>query len=438
MKKNLILFLTLFSFCSIAYGETIPIRKFTKIKVSGVINPGTVSYIQMGIDKTVAQGGEALIVELDTPGGLLSSTRDIVKAISLSPVPLVIFVYPGGARATSAGAIISIASHIVVMAPGTNIGAATPVVIGGSGEQKKDKEKNGDMERKMKNDTAAFVRAQATLRGRNVDLADEIVNKAVSLSAKEALEKDIIDYIAKDMNDLLLQLDGKKLSFNSKKFVFKTKGVQEESITFIDASYAQKFLSLIANPTISTMLMALGGLCIYIFVNSGFSSILAGAIGFLSIILAFISFQTIPINVGAIALLLLGIVLLIAEVFVTSFGFLAVAGMAAIAAGSIFLVDTTHADIQVSLWLVGSTLFAITVIVFVIGFLFSREKRIEGGYDPFHDATATVRELDEGNRSGKVFINGEIWNFISEEEVKLGDEVKISKKQGLTLTVKKS
>ena len=431
MKKNLILIFLLLSFFSVAHGKPIPISSLSRISIQGVINPGSASYIQMGIDRSVTSGAKALIIELDTPGGLLSSTRDIVKSISASPIPIIIFVHPGGARATSAGAIISISSHVVAMSLGTNIGAATPVSMTTTTKNTE------DLAAKAKNDTAALIRAQATLRGRNVDLADEIVRKASSLSAKEALKKNIIDYIAKDLDDLMEQLDGKKVSFNAKEFIFQTKSVKKDMISFIDSNYSQKFLNLVADPNISTLLMALGGLAMYIFVNSGFSSILTGVFGIFALLLAFISLQTIPINVGAVMLLVVGIVLLIAEVFIASFGFLTISGLAAITVGSMFLVDTGYADIHVSGWLIGSILVTISIIALTIGFLFSKEKRIEGGYDPFRNVKGVVRALDKGNRSGKVFIEGEIWNFVSEEEMNIGDKVIVSKKQGLVLTVKK-
>ena len=401
------------------------------IEVSGTINPGSASYIGTSIEHAQEKGLQALIVKLDTPGGLLSSTRDIVRYISTADIPVIMYVAPGGARATSAGAIISVASHLVAMEPGTNIGAATPVASGG-------KDIEGDMGAKAKNDTAAMIRGQAKQRGRNEKAAEELVTEAKSLSAEEAVKQKLAELLVDNMSQLLEKLDGREIRLHGdRKLTLETSHLSATTLTRIPMTHSQQFLHLVANPNISTLLMALGGMAIYAEVSSGFSLIIPGTIGIILLLLGFVSLQMLPINVGGALLLLLGLVLIAAESRVASFGVLSISGMVALGIGAMFLVDTSQADMQVSMGLLLPILAALGIISAIVSIMFAREKRMRKNFDPVDGAEAEVREVNEDGRSGKAFVQGETWNFVSDEPMKVKEKAVVVGYQGLRLQLRR-
>ena len=423
--KKFIFTLSLYFFST--YGAQ---ASLSLIEIDGTINPGNASFIQDAIQKASETKKQALIIRMNTPGGLLSSTRSIIQSFSTSPIPIIMYISPSGASATSAGAILMISSHINAMAPGTNIGAAHPVATGG-------KNIEGDLGKKATNDTAALVRAQAKLHLRNVKIAEEIVTKSISLTAIEAKKQKIVDYIAKDINELLQKLDGKEIKKKNGSIFLQTKQLTIKDLEKIEMNGSQKFLHLIADPNISTLLMTLGGLGIYAEISSGFSLIFPGFFGVIALILALVSLQTLPINVGGVILFFLGIVLIIAEGFVTSFGALTIGGLAAITIGALFLIDVHSADLQVSISLLLSLLGSIGLVAAFIAYSFAKEKRGDKIANELVGKEATVISISKEGDSGRVSIFGETWNFITTEKLVINEVVIVTKQKGLELNIKK-
>ena len=401
------------------------------IDISGTINPGSANFIQTSISQAVKNNDIALIIRLNTPGGLLSSTRDIIQFISESPIPVVLYVAPGGASATSAGAIIGISSHVLAMAPGTNIGAAHPVDSGG-------KDIEGDMANKVTNDTGALVRAQAQLRKRNVNLIEQLVTKSVSLPAEEAVAKKVVDFIATDFDHLLKQLDGRTVFVEKTNSSAKLSVPPSITIHTIEMSLGQKFLHLIANPNISTMLLALAGIALYSEVSSGFTLIIPGVLGLFCGLLAFVSLQMLPINVGGVLLFALGIVLLIAEAFIVSFGALTAAGIGAIFLGALFLIDPAGGSIQVSMDVLVPILVGIGVVVGLIAYIFAKDrKKVAKTLDPVVGKSGVVVSIQGDGKSGTAQVQGELWHFVSETALNKGDEVTARSVRNLVIHVVK-
>jgi membrane-bound serine protease (ClpP class) len=399
------------------------------LEVRGSINPGSAAYITESIRKAEQEKAQAIILKLDTPGGLLSSTRDIIQSISASSVPFITFVSPSGASATSAGALIAISSHLAAMAPGTNIGAAHPV--GPQGEDVK-----GAMGDKVTNDTAALARSQAELRGRKKETAELIVTKSKSYSPEEARKEGAIDLVAGDLDALLTQLQGRKIKLDNpvREVTLETKGITASSVTFLEMNTKQYFLHLIAHPNISTMLLAIGGVAIYAEVSAGFSLLVPGIFGLFCILLAFVSLQMLPINIGGVLLFVLGFGLLAAEFFVTSYGLLTVAALISIFVGGLFLIDpSVGKELHVSLTLLSSIVFGIGFVAFFFGYLFSREKRgLKNGIgDQVVGQTAKVLEVWAGGLEGRALVNGELWNFVAKETLRSGEERKVHAVKGV-------
>lgn len=400
------------------------------INLKGSINPGSAAFIKDALSSAQSQNLQALILKLDTPGGLLSSTRDIVQAISLSKIPVITFVAPGGASATSAGAIIGISSHVLAMAPGTNIGAAHPVE--GSGQDVK-----GNMGEKIVNDTSALVRSQAALRDRNVVLAQEIVQKSTSLTPEEAQKQTLIDIIAKDNDDLMKQLDGREIKVDEqgKTVLLETTGA---SLKVFEMTLSQKILHLLADPNISTMLMALGGIAIYAEVSSGFTVIAPGVFGVISLVLAFISLQLLPIHVGGLILLFSGAVMLIAEAFLVSYGLLGFFGLASIVLGAMFMIDpASGADLKVSWAVLGPTLSGIAVVFAFIAWQLRLSRENTKVFDPLVGVIGKLDTLNPDKKSGKILVQGVLWDFTSDNLIEKNIvNLKVLGKTGLTLKVK--
>jgi membrane-bound serine protease (ClpP class) len=419
----------LFSICLLclsSLGLADTAKPIAYAELDGTINPGSAAFLKDAILRAEKGGAQALMVKLDTPGGLLSSTRDIVRAFSVSKVPIIIYVAPGGARATSAGAIISIAAHFSAMAPGTNIGAASPVAQGGE-------DIKGDMGKKAKNDTAAMVRAQAILRGRDAKAAEDLVLESKSHSAEEAVKLKVVDIEVATKEDLVAKLDGKvlKMGEGNESVTLATKG---SAFLKFEMTRSQQFLHFIADPNISAVLMAIGGMALYAEISSGFSLVAPGVIGAFAFLLAAVSLQMLPINIGGLLLMLLGVVLLIAEIFITSFGLLTIAGIAALGVGALFLVDTSLADIQVSLSILIPILGSFGLVAGTIGLLFARDK-LAKNLDPVVGQSALILEAMPGGLSGKVQVAGEIWDFESATPLSEGDHAKVKARVGLKLLI---
>ncbi|MDX1778487.1 MAG: nodulation protein NfeD, partial [Thermodesulfobacteriota bacterium] len=307
------------------------------ITIDGVIDPVDAEFITKIIERSTSAGAECLIIQMDTPGGLDLAMRSIIKEIMGSDIPVIVYVSPGGARAASAGALITIAAHIAAMAPGTNIGAAAPVALGGG-------KMEDDMAAKVKNDAAAYAESIATKRNRNKEWAIKAVRESVSITENEALEIKVIDLIADNVNDLLSQIDGREVKTEAGVKVLNTK---DSTVNYIEMGLREKVLNTLSNPNIAYILFLVGLLGLY-FELSNPGAIFPGILGGICLILAFFAFQTLPINYAGVLLIILSVILFILEVKVTSFGMLTVGGIITLTLGSLMLFDSPLPFLRVS------------------------------------------------------------------------------------------
>jgi membrane-bound serine protease (ClpP class) len=425
-----------------AAGE--PLRKGYLVEINGTIGPATADYITRTLNKAESQGVELLIIRMDTPGGLDSSMRVIIKRIIGAQIPVVVYVAPGGARAASAGTFILYASHVAAMAPATNLGAATPISLGGLPKQSPDQPPAGDeeggeqvptpadaKERKAINDAAAYIRSLAVLRGRNAGWGEESVRKASSLSAGEALEKGVIDLVAGDLDTLLQKLDGRQVNLPQGTDTLSTQGLILE---VIQPDWQSKLLSIISNPNLAYILMLVGiyGL-IYEFANPG--SIFPGTVGAICLLLALYAFQVLPINYAGVALILLGLTLMVAEAFVPSFGALGIGGVIAFVIGSLILIDTDHPEYGLSLPLISVVaLSSAFLLMFTIGLAIkSHRKPVVSGREEMLNSRGQV--VDDFTREGRVLVHGEVWQAHSKHPLRKNQKVRVTGRRGLILDV---
>ena len=421
------------------------------LDVNGAISPGTADYVVRGLEKAAGDQAQLVVLKMDTPGGLDTAMRQIIKRIIASPVPVAAFVSPQGARAASAGTYILYASHIAAMAPATNLGAATPIAIGIGGltEPGGPAQKNGKngkanpageavappgnaMERKQVNDASAYIRSLAQMRGRNVQWAEQAVRQAVSLTADEALKLGVIDIIAPDVPDLLRQLDGRKVNVQGVERTLHTAGAH---IVVLEPDWRSKLLSAIADPSIAYLLMLAGLFGIFFeFSNPGF--VLPGVTGAISLLLALFAFQVLSINYAGLGLIVLGIAFMAGEVFMPSFGILGIGGIAAFVIGSVMLVNTDVPGYGIS-WevIVPVALFSALFIFFVAGMaLKARNRPVVSGSEELLGAIGEVLEDFDGN-SGWARVHGETWRIRSSQPLRRGNKVRIVRRDGLTLEV---
>lgn len=395
--------------------------------VEGVINPVIVEYMSEGIQRAKDENAMAVVFQLDTPGGLVESTRLIVKALLNAELPTVVYVSPSGARAASAGTFITMAGHVAAMAPGTNIGAAHPV----SGEGK---DIEGDMRKKAENDLAAFARSIADKRGRNADWAEQAVRESVSITETVALEENVIDLIAEDVPDLLAKLDGRKVMLPSGGEV--TLASASATVRYQTMTWRQRFLAVLSHPQFALMLLSLGSLGLFIeLYNPGL--IFPGVIGAISLLLAFYSLQTLPINYAGVALICLAMLLFVLETQVASFGMLTVGGIVAMFLGSLMLIDAPEEYLRIPLstifLVVGVTsLFFILVIGAAVG---SVTRQPVSGQEGMIGEIGTATERID--RSGTVFLQGTLWQARSTTPIEKGETVRVVGVDGLKLTIEK-
>ena len=407
-------------------------------KIDGAINPVVTDYLHDEIKKANQENVECLIIQFNTPGGLLKSTRLIVSNMLASNVPIIIYVSPAGAQAASAGVFITLASNISAMAPGTNIGAAHPVMMSESSQSNK-KDSLDIMMEKVTNDAAAFIRSIAEKRHRSVEWAEKAVRQSVSISETEALKENIIDIIAKDLNDLLVQLDGRKVETASGERTIIT---QNAEIRYKEMNVVQKLLDIISDPNIAYILMMIG---IYglIFELSNPGSILPGIVGVISIVLAFYSFHTLPINYAGLALIVFAVILFIAEIKIVSHGLLTAGGIISFVVGSLMLINTDVSFEFVSISLsVIITVTILTVLFFVFaigkGLAAQRKQPSTGSEGLIGEIGIALSEISP-DQSGQVSLHGEIWNAESpEDEIVNGMKVQVVGIEGLKLKIKRS
>lgn len=399
------------------------------LKIDGAITPPMSQYIIRVIDEAIANKAQAVIMEMDTPGGLDKSMREIIQKELSSYIPIIVFVSPPGARAASAGAYIAMAADIVAMAPGTNIGAATPVQLGGMPEG----ETSTTMEKKIVNDAAAFMQSLAQKKGRNVQWAEDAVRKARSSSAEEALKLGVIDLIANDLQDLLNKLDGREVIKNGEKFVLKTKGAP---ISKQNMNWRERLLLLLTDPNFAYLLLLLATYGI-IFELSNPGAILPGVVGAIALILALYSLAILPINWAGLALMVLGIGFLLAEVKAPTHGLLGVGGAISFLIGSIMLFENVGYR-KISLGLILSmTILTTLFFLFVVAAGIKAQFRAKAvGRETIVGKIAEARS--DLNPNGLVFLEGELWRAESTEGfIEKGSKVRVVAMRGLTLQVKK-
>ncbi|MBT8128233.1 MAG: nodulation protein NfeD [Gammaproteobacteria bacterium] len=409
------------------------------VEIDGAIGPVTQELIVRTIDNAEADGASMVILQMNTPGGLDHSMREIVQAILDAHVPVITYVSPQGSRAASAGTYILYASHVAAMAPATNLGAATPVQLGGTpdppidptGNQDADKgdDDKTSMEKKIINDATAYIKGLAELRGRNVEWAEQAVREAASLTADEALEKQVIDIVAVDLTALLKQLDGRQLNVKGRSVTLDTDGLIIERIT---PDWRSSVLAIITNPNIAYVLMLVGiyGL-IMEFSNPG--SILPGVVGTISLLLALYAFQVLPINYAGLALLGIGLAFIVSELFVTSGGILGIGGVVAFTVGSIMLFDDEY--IAVSIPLIGGTaLVAAGFMLWILRkFATLRHSQVVSGAEFMIGRSGEV--LDGFKRRGRVEIDGESWLAESKVPMTAGQKIRVDAINKLVLKI---
>jgi len=399
------------------------------VKIEGAINPVVAEFVANEIRSANTSSEELIVIRMDTPGGLDTSMRKIIKAIQSSKVPVASFVSPGGSRAASAGTFITIASHIAAMEPGTNIGAAHPVNLmgGGTGGQAK------VMEDKVVNDASAYIRSLAEKRGRNTHWAELSVRKSVSVSAEEAKRLNVIDLVAANLDSLVLALDKREVKLGGSIITLNT---AEKNITFKEMNSRQRILDIIASPNVAYVLMMLGLVGLY-FELSNPGLILPGVVGSVSLVLALYAMQTLPINYAGLLLIILGVVLLIAEVNVMSYGLLAMSGAISIFLGSIMLIDSDDPAMQISKMILYPTLGM--TFLFSIGSIYLAKKAHQlvttTGMEGLLGEIGVVKETL--NPEGRVLIHGEMWKAESDTVISAGEKVSVEAVKGLKIKVRK-
>jgi membrane-bound serine protease (ClpP class) len=420
----ILLFLTLIASASFGKTEEGARESVYVGTYEGVINPVAAEYINHVLALAQEAGAAAVVIRLDTPGGLDTSMRLTIKDITASPIPVIVYVSPSGGRAASAGVFILYSAHIAAMAPGTNVGAAHPVAMGG--------EMDAVMKAKVENDAAAYIKSIAEKRGRNVQWAEDAVRKSVSVTEREALSLKVIDLIADDVPSLLAAVDGREVVTGAGKVVLHTKGAPLKEAPM---GWRLEALKALSDPNIAFILMTLGtiGLIAELY-NPG--AILPGIVGAISLILAFYSLQTLPIDYAGVLLIILGIVLFILEIKVVSYGLLSLGGIAAMTFGALLLVKTDAPFMKVSLSVIIPTVVTFGGLLLAITWLAvkSQMRRPVTGAESMVGAIA-VAKTDLAPR-GKVFLQGEIWDAVSEEPVREGEEAEVKAVAGLTLTVR--
>ena len=432
-------------------------RTATLLRVADAIGPATGDYVVRGIERAALGGSTLVVLEMDTPGGLDTAMRDIIQAILASPIPVVTFVAPQGARAASAGTYILYASHVAAMAPATNLGAATPIQIGGAepedrgGDASQGERGDGGgnandgaaptpaaapepstaSERKAVNDAVAYIRSLAEQRGRNAEWAERAVRSAASLSARAALDEHVIDLIASDLDDLLAQLDGRAVTVAGAERVLATAGI---AVTRVEPDWRTQLLSVISNPTVAYILMLIG---IYGLIFEGYNpgAILPGVVGGISLLLALWAFQVLPVNYAGLALIALGVMLMIAEFFVPSFGSLGIGGVVSFVFGSVILIDVDTPGFGVSRPLIGTIAAAGAAAVLGVIWLALRARRMPVVSGVEEMLRVEVTALEDFAAEGAVRAHGERWRARTRTPVHKGQRLRVTNIEGLVLDV---
>jgi membrane-bound serine protease (ClpP class) len=416
------------------------------IDIKGAIGFVAASQLAKALESAAARGAPAVIVRLDTPGGLLSSTREMIQAILASPVPVIMYVAPNGSRAASAGTYLVYASHVAAMAPGTHLGAATPIALtpGFPGSpppskpppgSEKQGEKDGSTasERKIINDAVAYIRSLAELRGRNADWAEKAVRDAATLTATAALKEKVIDAIADSIDELLASVDGRSVAVAGGSARLETKG---RGVVELRPDWKMRLMSAITDPNIAVILLMIGiyGI-LFEFWHPG--AIAPGVIGGISLILALTALAVLPVNYAGLALMILGIALMVAEAFTPGFGIAGLGGIASFALGALFLFDPEQSDVPIAVsWQVVAGLTAVSAAFFagILGYAArARLRPVRTGTEAMIGSVGEV--VTWGERSGRIHLDGELWNAQSAQVLSKGQKVRVVGRTGLTLAV---
>jgi membrane-bound serine protease (ClpP class) len=408
------------------------VRVFT---IDGAIGPAISTYLQEGLERARIEKAALIVIQMDTPGGLDNAMRDIIQGILNSDIPVATYVFPQGARAASAGTYILYASHIAAMAPATNLGAATPVQVGlpslPGNEQEEQPATSTAMERKMINDASAYIRGLAERNGRNVFWAESAVTEAASLSASEALAENVINIIATDLADLLLQLDGRQVDVKGRLVTLATTG---SIVVYDEMDWRMQILSVLTNPSLILVLAMIGfyGLILE-FYSPGFG--FGGVVGIICLLLAGYGLQLLPVNYAGLGLIALGLVLMVAEAFLPSFGILGIGGVVAFLVGGVMLVDTEVDVFRVStpLLVAIAAFSALLLVVTMRLFIRIRHKAAVSGLQTFVGMAG--ESMADFNTRGMVKVQGELWQASTDTPLHAGDRIKVLGVQGLQLKV---
>src|SRR5436190_10770792 len=403
------------------------------VPVEGAIGPATADFVRRAIEHAATDGTQLVVLRIDTPGGLDSAMREIIKAILASPVPVASFVAPSGARAASAGTFILYASHFAAMAPGTNLGAASPVsLIGGGATDKEGKKTEDTMTKKVTNDAVAYIRGFAQLRGRNADWGEQAVRESVSLPAEEARKLKVIDLIAADVPALIKKLDGKTVEAAGAK---RTLQLADAAVQELQADWRTRFLAVITNPSVAYLLVLLGAYgLLFEFMNPGL--VMPGVVGVIALLIAAYALHLLPVNYAGLALMLLGIGFMVAEAFLPAYGSLGIGGLIAFVLGSIMLIEETNLpglDIPLAL-IAGVAAASAGFLIFVLGMLVrGRKHPVVSGRE--HMIGASGEALEDFEGEGWARVRGESWRVRTAGPVRRGERLRVTAMHGLVLTV---
>ncbi len=428
--KSLLLLIFLALNTALACAGDLSPRTIHFLKAQGIVNPVMSEFILSGLKDAGREGAEAFVIELDTPGGLDSSMRDIVKAMLSSEAPVVAYVAPSGSRAASAGVFITYAANIAAMAPGTNIGSAHPVQMG---EQKMDEV----MEKKVTNDAVAYIKGIAGKRKRNAEWAEQAVRLSKNITSEEALRLKVIDVIASNRDELKEKMHGMEVETLTG---IKTLDTKDARFKDVEMNIRHRVLNAISNPNVAYILMMIGMLGLY-FELSNPGLVLPGVVGAISLVLAFYSFQTLPINYAGLMLIGLAVVFFIVEIKVVSYGLLTIAGLISLALGSIMLFDSPLPFMRLSYWVMLPVfIFMSAIILWTIYYAVRvfKTRPVSGAEGLVGREGVATDDISTGEAFGKVFVEGEYWNATSEEPIKKGERIRIKEVAGLRVKVSKA
>jgi membrane-bound serine protease (ClpP class) len=399
------------------------------IAIDGSINPATADFIDDSIHDASQSGASALVIQLDTPGGLLTSAQRIVKDILGAPLPVIVYVAPSGASAASAGTFITEAAHVAAMAPGTTIGAAHPVGLEGS-------EEKGVMGQKLENFAASWARTIAEQRGRNREWMEDAVRKSAAIGEREALEKHVIDLVATDVRDLLVKASGRRVKVRD---ATVTLSLADAAVRSRRMKSGQRLLNTLADPNLVYLLLMAGIVGLYFeFAHPGVY--LPGVVGAICLLLALASFEVLPINLAGLLLILIGALMLASEAYVTSYGVLGLGGVIALVIGSLFLIDTSRTNLEVSRSIIGGLAFAVSAIILSVSYVIARDRSRVAitGREGLVGEIGEVRAAIAPGAAGRIFVHGEIWKAVSAEPIGEGERARIMAVRGLEVEVRRA